>query len=485
MKKTKEHIDFLFNGKHVHIDFSKSSFSPTTTLLNWSREFAGHKELKEGCAEGDCGACTVVIVEVDSNGRKLIYRAVNSCILFLPSLDGKLVITSKGLVPSTSYFDELHPVQQAIVEQHASQCGFCTPGFIMSIFALYHSNEKHNDENINNALSGNLCRCTGYDSIRKAAKSALQNQKDDYYSKHEKALIQNLKELADQDLILSVKSKEYIRPRNLKDLLAFRSKFTKAIIINGSSDIALKQSKHFEKLALIIDISGINELKGFEKTDTDITIGAGLSLENIKQSVKGVFPALYDALTVFASRQIRNVATIGGTLGSASPIGDLAPLIIAMNSRIFLSSEKAEREIPANKFITAYRQSVLQKDEIINRVCIPLPLENEIVKFYKISKRENMDISTLSVAISLKLSDNKVIDKISLVFGGMAATTMHAVKTENFLKKKSWNKYTINQAMLILKEEFTPLSDARSAAEFRNIAAANILMKFYDESIIK
>lgn len=479
MSKMNSKIRFLFNGVPVEIDFEKEGLTPTTTLLKWSRN-NGHKEIKEGCAEGDCGACTVVIAEAGADG-KLHYKAVNSCILFLPALNGKMVITAAGLVPETHDINKLHPVQKAIVEAHATQCGFCTPGFVMSIFALYHAPDRYDDENINNALAGNLCRCTGYDSIRKATKAALNKNETDYYFENESKLVAKLNKIQTNSLDIQVGNQRYILPRSMDELLKLRSRHPDAVLINGSTDIALKQTKHFETLPFIIDLSAVNELKFFEHNQSRLTIGAGLNLESLRSQTKELFPALYNILSVFASRQIRNVATMGGSLGSASPIGDLLPLIMAMDGSIVLAGKSGKRTVKANAYLTGYRKTVLKPDELIYSIILPLPQVNESVKMYKISKRTDTDISTLSAAFRLKLSAGKV-DYIHMVYGGMAAMTLHAKKAEEFLHGKEWNEHNVNEAAKILESTFNPLSDARSGAEFRNIATANLLKKFFEET---
>ncbi len=475
----KSYINFLYNGEPVHIDFEKEGLSPTTTLLNWSRN-NGYKEVKEGCAEGDCGACTVVIAEAATDG-KLKYNAVNSCILFLPALDGKMVITAAGLVPETHNINDLHPVQKAIVEDHATQCGFCTPGFVMSIFALYHTPDQYDDPKINNALAGNLCRCTGYDSIRKATKAALKENKEDYYHQNEAILLKALQEIETDSLKIQVGDQLYLRPTLIDEAILMHGEHPEAEIINGSSDVALKQTKHFQRLPALLDLSALRQIKFFEKKDNELHIGSGMDLETIRGNVESVFPALYDILSVFASRQIRNVATMGGSLGSASPIGDLLPLIMAMDGSIVFTGKSGKRTVKANEYLTGYRETVLNSDELIYSIILPLPQANETVKMYKVSKRTDMDISTLSAAFRLKLSAGKV-DYIHMVYGGMAAMTLHAEKAEEFLNGKEWNEHNVNETARILESTFTPLSDARSGAKFRNIVTANLLKKFYEDS---
>ncbi|HPS83516.1 MAG TPA: xanthine dehydrogenase small subunit [Bacteroidales bacterium] len=482
--KTKQHISFLLNGELVRIDFAAAGIKPSTTVLNWLRKDMHHTEVKEGCAEGDCGACTVVVASPDTSGKALEYKAVNACLLFLPAIDGKLLITSRGLSPETTFSEELHPVQKAIVDEHATQCGFCTPGFVMSLFAQYHNSTPADDAEINNALAGNLCRCTGYDSIRKAAKAVMQKRMPDLYDQEEKILIEKLNRIV-PDVRLEVQCLQqlFIRPVTLDQALTAHRKYPEAVVVNGSTDIALQQSKHFKHIPAILDISGIPELKTFERDGNELKIGAGLSLESIRNAVKNIFPAFFDILSVFASQQIRQVATLGGNIGSASPIGDTTPLLMACNADLKLVSERGSRIVPLREFVVSYRKTVLEADELIAEIYLSLPAENEIVRMYKVSKRHDMDISTVSAAFRLTL-DNAVVSDISMYYGGMAAMTMPATAAENFLKGKEWNESNISAAMEVLKTTFTPLSDARSGAGFRNMAAANLLLQFFNDTKI-
>lgn len=480
---TKNTISFLLNGEPVSINFNEQKIKPSTTVLNWLRNHVHHTEVKEGCAEGDCGACTVVVAEPDESRQKLIYKAINSCLLFLPAIDGKLLITSRGLAPETDNILLLHPVQKAIVREHATQCGFCTPGFVMSLFALYHKNDEANDTEINNAFAGNLCRCTGYDSIRKAAKVALDDRQPDRFDKMEANFIEMLLEMQPQAMFDSnCLHQRYIRPTNLTETLHARAAHPEALIVNGSTDTALQQSKHFKHIPFILDISGIDELKQFVCNGFQIEAGSGLSLESLRLLVEDSFPALNNILSVFASRQIRHVATLGGNLGSASPIGDTTPLLLACDAKVKLVSVRGSRTLPVKNFITGYRQTELQKDELIENLIIPLPAPDEKIKMYKVSKRHDMDISTVSAAFRLKTGSENTIEQFTVYYGGMAATTIEAKACQAFLIGKKWEQPIVDQAMEILKVEFTPLSDARSGADFRNLAAANLLQQFFDDT---
>lgn len=482
--KAKTGISFLLNGEPITIDFKTAGIKPSTTVLNWLRKDMHHTEVKEGCAEGDCGACTIVLAGPDSSGKKLQYKAVNSCLLFLPVLDGKMLITSRGLSPETTDINKLHPVQKAIAIEHATQCGFCTPGFVMSLFALYHGNTGHDNVEINNALAGNLCRCTGYDSIRKAAGVALSRKKADDFSRNQKDFLRQLISLssAKEYLDVSACGQHYMRPADIKQALYLRKRFPDAVVVNGSTDIALAQSKHFRHIPEILDISGVEEIKVFYSDGKTIRIGAGLSLEQVRLRTKEVLEPLYDILSVFASRQIRNVATPGGNLGSASPIGDTTPLLMALDAKITLKSSQSQSTIPVRQFITGYRKTTLEKDELISEIKIPLPAKGDKIKMYKVSKRHDMDISTVSAAFRLKLDKGRKVTYFTAYFGGMAAWTKEAEKTSSFLKGKTWNEENISKAMAILEKEFTPISDARSGAEFRRSAAAGLLMLFFNDT---
>lgn len=482
--KAKTSISFLLNGKPVTIDFKSAGLGPSTTVLNWLRKDMHHTEVKEGCAEGDCGACTVVLAEPDDSGKKLQYKAVNSCLLFLPVLDGKMLITSRGLSPETTDINKLHPVQKAIATDHATQCGFCTPGFVMSLFAMYHGNTKADEKEINSALAGNLCRCTGYDSIRKAAAVALSQKKADDYSRNQKDILRQLISLspAKEYFDISVCSQHYMRPADLKQALYLRKRFPDAAVVNGSTDIALVQSKHFRHIPEILDISGVKEIGFFYSDGKSIRIGAGLPLEQIRLRAEEVLEPLHNILSVFASRQIRNVATLGGNVGSASPIGDTTPLLMALDASITLKSSQSQSTIPVRQFITGYRKTTLEKDELITEIRIPLPPKGEKIKMYKVSKRHDMDISTVSAAFRLKLDKGRKVTYFTAYFGGMAAWTKEAEKTSSFLRGKTWNEENISKAMTILEKEFTPISDARSGADFRRSSSAGLLMLFFNDT---
>ncbi|HQP04459.1 MAG: xanthine dehydrogenase small subunit [Bacteroidales bacterium] len=473
-------IKFVFKNKTVEIDFEKNQcFNPSITLLDYLRLTGNSKGVKEGCAEGDCGACTVVIAETDKNGR-LHYKAVDSCLMFLPMIHGKQLICVEDLVLAENGRQQLHPVQQCMVESDATQCGYCTPGFVMSVFALFKNNNNPTEQEIVNALSGNLCRCTGYQPIIDAAKKACVYNGIDHFSDDEKKVVALLNEILIDTTTIELKntSQLYFKPLLLHEALRLRNEFPLATIVNGSTDIALRQTKKKELIRQIIDISDVSELNGFYEDDNQYIFGAGTTIETVLKQSSGKIPALETMLAQFGSLQIRNIATIGGNLSSASPIGDTTPVLFVLGAHVRLKSIISDRQIPVEDFITGYRKTVMDFGEILTEIMIPKYDASYLTASYKVSKRKSLDISTLSAAFLVKLQDGNV-EEIRIAFGGMAAVTSFAVKTQSFLNSREWNRKYIEQAIQILSEEFTPISDARADANYRKNVAANLLLKFF------
>ncbi|MBL7995867.1 FAD binding domain-containing protein, partial [bacterium] len=309
-------ISFVLDGKIFEIDFERDKhLRPTTTVLNYLRSLPDHKGTKEGCAEGDCGACTVVVAEPDENG-KMIYTPIDSCLVFLPMIHGKWLITVESLSETSC---GLHPVQETMVQKFGAQCGYCTPGIIMAMFALYKNDFHPTREVIDDALTGNLCRCTGYRPIVEATAEACIYHGLDRFTDEEGAVREQLRKISSKSLAIQTSQQKYFRPRTLSEAMLLKVEHPKAIFITGATDIALRVTKKHELLEEIIDLSAISDLKEMIEDDEKIIVGAGVPLNQVLIKIKNDFPALHGMLSVFGSPQIRNLATLGGNLGSASP----------------------------------------------------------------------------------------------------------------------------------------------------------------------
>jgi xanthine dehydrogenase small subunit len=479
----RDRIQFILDERKVEVEFTSSGTRPTTTVLNYLRSLPGHKGVKEGCAEGDCGACTVVIASLGESG-KLTYKAVDSCLLFLPMIHGKQLITVENLAVADRGEKKLHPVQIEMVRLNGSQCGYCTPGIVMSLFGLYKNHQNPSPETVRNALSGNLCRCTGYQPILDAALKACSTGSRDHFAENEGKIIQLLNEInSDKEPVeISGSGQCYFRPLTLKDALKTRKIHTDALIINGSTDVALRQTKKHEFLPMVLDLSGISEMKGIREEKNAYTIGAGATLEQVRKTVQKALPALSDILSVFGSLQIRNIATLGGNICSASPIGDTIPLLFALGAEVRLKSSDSDRVMGIEQFITGYRKTVIREDEILTEIVIPVPAKDEWIFSRKVSRRKDLDISTVSAAYKLKLDRTGKVADIVMAYGGMSASTKRASETEKFLTGKMWSRETVKQAGEILAGEFEPITDARAEASYRSRVASNLLLRFYLET---
>lgn len=441
-----------------------------TTTLEYLRA-KGYVGTKEGCASGDCGACTAVVVSLLPNKKKLQYRSINSCITPAFQLAGRQLITVEGLQTDK----ELHPVQQAMVKTHGSQCGYCTPGFIMSLFSLFKNSKKISTTETLEALGGNLCRCTGYRPIIDAALS-LQNTKD-LFDEKESQTIQTLQKIQEKKLLFY--------PECVADLSACWKKHPQAKLVCGGTDLILHVTQQHQQFHSLISLDRVKELHTIIINTKNIMIGAAVALTDLMPIFQKHFLSLFQLLHRFASLQIRNRASIGGNLANASAVADLPPALLVLGANIYLRKNEKIRKIALQDFFLDYRKTCLQPQEFIEKIEIPLPtkplVKNVIFKIYKISKRLEDDISTLCGAFFLQLNHQKEVQKISIAFCGMSVFPKLATATQNFLLGKKWNEENITKAQNFLEQDYKPISDFRATQEYRMQVCKNLLRKFYNE----
>jgi xanthine dehydrogenase small subunit len=463
-------IRFLLNGAPCRV----GDIAPTTTVLEYLRDAARACGTKEGCAEGDCGACTVVLGEpVDGSLR---YRAINSCIAFLPQIDGKAVLTVEGLANG----DTLHPVQAAMVECDASQCGFCTPGFVMALFAFQHGGEAASDDAVHEALAGNLCRCTGYRPIVAAARQIAEAP--DRFAAEDGALRQALAALhRDDALAIEHGAGRFFAPSSLGQLLALREEHPDAHLLAGGTDLALLVTKEYRRLDAVIAIAAVPELAEMTLDDDALTIGAAVSYTDALPLLERHYPSLGTLIRRIGSRQIRNLGTVVGNIANASPIGDMPPALIALDATLVLRSRARRREMAIGDFFVDYRKTALAPDEIIEAVRVPLPRRNQLFATYKIAKRWDQDISSVCGAFNLTLTDGTVT-AAQIAYGGMAATPRRADGCERALVGKRWGEEAVDEAIAALDGDFSPIGDWRASAGYRTRVAGNLLRRLFLES---
>ena len=482
-------LRFWRNGKEIKLE----NIAPSRTLLQILREDLNSKGTKEGCAEGDCGACTVVVAQEQNN--ELVYTAVNSCIRMAHSVSGHAVWSVEDIISNDG---TLHPAQSSMVKAHASQCGFCTPGFVMSLYAMYENYTKKNiaitPRIAQSALTGNLCRCTGYRPIIDAAVSMNQIEQPQSSQQNSKTILKALKELKvsineDWKKIKKGNPKaaaSYALPQTLQELLHLKSEYPNAQLIAGSTDAGLQVTKQFKQFDHIIDLTQVSEIRAIEEYPHHIAIGAGVKLTHAFEELLKDRPQLKNYLMRFAGLPIRNSATLGGNIANGSPIGDSMPLLISLGASVVLSSVQNKkvknREVLLENFYTGYRQSILTQREVITWIKVPKPHSNEILRAYKISKRFDDDISAVSLCINLSISNGKIAFA-SLGVGGVAATPAKAYETEKFLLDQPFNMNTLIKAKKILSKEFKPLSDMRASAGYRKQLLENLVQRFAVETL--
>lgn len=450
--------------------------APTTTLLQYLRDTLGRCGTKEGCAEGDCGACTVVLGELD--GDRISYHAVNSCIRLLPTVDGKEVVTVESL---SRHEEALHPVQQAMVDHHGSQCGFCTPGFVMSLLDVYLNQPDASRPQVVDALAGNLCRCTGYRPIIDAGCSMNDYPPSRHWNRAEAQSEARKQRLAglqrEQGLDLD---DAFQAPRSLAALARSYLQTPDALLLAGGTDIGLWVTKQLRILPAIIYLGEIAELKQIKQTVSMLEIGAGVSLTDAYEALVAHYPMLEELYLRFASPPIRNAGTLCGNLANGSPIGDSMPILIALGAVLQLRCGETIRELALEVFYLGYQKKALQSGEFIQAVVIPLPTTGRVVASYKISKRNDQDISAVCGGYVFEI-EHGMIKSARIAYGGMAAIPKRAAHAEAAMVGQPWSLAAIEAALPALAKDYTPLSDMRASADYRLTVAQNLLKRCYLE----
>lgn len=465
-------VRFVHQGQVITL----SDVPPTRTVLDYLREDRGRRGTKEGCNEGDCGACTVVLGTAD--GAVIRYRAVNACILFVTALDGKELVTVEDLAAADG---SLHPVQQAMVDHHGSQCGFCTPGFVMSLFALYHGEAAPDRTRIDTALAGNLCRCTGYRPIVQAAR-AMGNAPDAYTARMAQTL--NLLRSIQRSETLPHRTGRAFAPASADQLADLLLAHPDATIVAGGTDVGLWVTKQFRDLGTIIHIAGIRDLAMITRADGFITIGATATVTDAAAVLAPLYPDLGDLFRRYGSEQVRNSATLGGNIANGSPIGDSMPALIALGARLVLRRGDVIREMPLEDFFLAYRRTALQKGEFVAAIRVPEPAPDRLFACYKLSKRFDQDISAVMAGFALTLTDGIITDA-RLAYGGMAGTPSRARMAEAALIGRPFDAAAAQAAANALAQDFQPLSDMRASAEYRLLTAGNLILKWQMEGALQ
>ncbi len=435
-------IKFLLNGETVEL----TEDTPTVTLLDWLRETRAMTGTKEGCNEGDCGACTVMVT--DERGA----RALNACILFLPQLHGKAVRTVEGF---RSPDGALHPVQDAMIEHHGSQCGFCTPGFVGSMVTAHRNGRTDFDD----ALAGNLCRCTGYAPIIRAAETAASAPVPDWV----------------QDIAPEVGANAR-SPESSDELAAWYEAHPNGTLIAGATDVGLWVTKHLRDLSDIAFLHRCRDLQQVEDLGDHLKVGAGVTMAQLHPFLKTHLPSYAELVRRYGSEQVRQAATLGGNIANGSPIGDNPPALIALGATLHLRKGDARRQMPIEDFFVAYGQQDRAAGEFVEAVRIPKRAEN--LRCYKLSKRFDQDISAVCGCFNVQIEDG-VVTAARLAFGGMAGIPMRAAKTEEALIGLASDLESIKRAALQLATDFTPLSDMRASAEYRLLSAQNLLRRYF------
>ena len=465
-------LKFLLNDSLQTVN----KIDPNISVLEYLREHVFRTGTKEGCASGDCGACTVVVAEL--LGEALCYQSINACITPIGTLHGKQLITVEDL----KYQGQLHPVQQSMVECHGSQCGFCTPGFVMSMFAFYKNNLKATRETINEAFSGNLCRCTGYSSIINAIQHASHDSLSDQFSKKQQQTVACLKSIGEEKntVTLQANGKQFFSPVCINDLSLLLEIYPNARLLAGGTDLSLDITQGLQDVDLMIYIGRVDELLQINEDDSCLEIGAAVSYSQCSDVLVKNFPDLLELLTRLGSRQIRNQGTLAGNVANASPIADMPPVLMVLNAKLSLRCGQNTRVLNVSDYYQSYKVTALQRSEFIEKIIIPKARKNDEFRVYKISKRLDDDISSTCAAFNIQIV-NGVVENALIALGGMADIPKRARHCEQALLQQAWNEKTMTNAMREMAKDFKPISDFRASAQYRLLVSQHCLRRFFLE----
>ena len=474
--KIRKEIRFILNGEDVAL----TSVAPDEMLLDYLRLRRSLRGTKEGCAEGDCGACTVLVGRL--SGGAVAYDSVNACIRFVGSLDGCHVVTIEHL---RGEFGKLHPVQQAMVDFHGSQCGFCTPGFVMSLYALWMKSPDPSDSAIEKALQGNLCRCTGYEAIVRAARaiSSYGKAANVPLAAERRAIETRLAASKDGSRVEIGEGKQrLIVPASLDDFASVLEAEPTATIVAGSTDVGLWVTKFMREISPAVFIANLDGLRTISEDRGVITIGAGATYSGAFSTLAERIPALGPLIDRIGGEQVRNMGTIGGNVANGSPIGDTPPPLIALGATLTLRKGAERRTLPLEDFFIAYGKQDRKPGEFVEAVHVPVPASDTHFAVHKITKRRDEDITAVLGAFHLKLGADGTVASIRIAYGGMAATPKRATAVEAALVGKPWTEATVEAALDAYQADFTPLTDMRASADYRALAARNLLLRFFLET---
>jgi xanthine dehydrogenase small subunit len=452
-------LSFLLNGRRVDI----TGTHPQATLLDFIRD-RGLTGAKEGCAEGECGACAVAMVADEPGGTA--YRVVNSCLMFVPMAADREFYTVESLAER----GELSQVQQAMAAAGGSQCGYCTPGFVMSLFVEQHRRDRHGPCDPL-ATAGNLCRCTGYRPIRDAAHAVTEAPRGAFRDRLDRPA----------PMLERVETNGFSRPTTLSECAAMLRAHPDAQLIAGCTDLGVESNLRMKRWPDLVSVEGLPELHAFSDADVAVRIGAAVPLSDIGTRWRDAPPVVREWLDLFASPPIRNRATLGGNLATASPIGDAAPLLLALDASVHVAGADGQRLHPLRSFFTGYRRTILDRGDVLTTIDIPKPLP-PFVRFYKVAKRRLDDISTVAAAFAIDRDRSGGVTRARFAFGGVAASPLLVGEAEQVVAGQLWNESAVERVQQVLDRVLTPLSDHRGSKEYRREVSKSLVEKFFRES---